>query len=205
LEYGLLIDDRLKLFRSELTISSPNILVRRHILSGECFILDATQHFELKEQISGKFAVHPNQIAVVGSGKLGFSIAPAKRYRPFDHNTSDIDVAVVAPDLFDKIWLEAFDYWLANRDYWNRWKEFSKYLFRGWIWQRALPSDGNFPARTEWDEFFLSLTGSGTYGRYPINGIIYKSWHFLERYQIDTVEECQQEALRGTDENVCDQ
>ncbi len=88
-------------------------LVQKHITYGSCYILDSSTYFQLKSHVASKFGVHPNEVLVVGSGKLGFSIVHEKRYRPFG-DSPDIDVTIISPDLFDKVWIEVFDYWRAG-------------------------------------------------------------------------------------------
>ena len=56
-------------------------IVDRHIIFGDCYILDKDSYFDLKEQVADHFEIHPPQVVMVGSGKLGFSIAHPKRYR----------------------------------------------------------------------------------------------------------------------------
>jgi hypothetical protein len=41
------------------------------------------RYYSLKAAVAEQFQIHPNEIIVVGSAKLGFSIAPTKRYRAF--------------------------------------------------------------------------------------------------------------------------
>src|ERR1700674_2019739 len=50
--------------------------------------------------------VHPFQLVVCGSAHLGFSPVPEKLGKPFDSKTSDIDIAVVSPEIFDQWWAE---------------------------------------------------------------------------------------------------
>jgi hypothetical protein len=89
-------------FRSELLIRSPRDICRRFLIFGSCAQLDDDRYYRLKATIAEHFSIHPNEIIVVGSTKLGFSIAPTKRYRVFSE-TSDIDVAIISPQLFDKV------------------------------------------------------------------------------------------------------
>jgi hypothetical protein len=82
-------------------------MCRRFLIFGSCSQLDDERYYVLKAAVAEKFEIHPNEIIVVGSTKLGFSIVPAKRYRAFGE-TSDIDVAIVSPQLFDRVWHESF-------------------------------------------------------------------------------------------------
>src|SRR5207249_9485842 len=97
------VEDRIKNFRADLPHGNAADLVRKHITSGDCFVLSPSSYYELKARIAGNFGIHPAEVVVVGSAKLGFSLAPDKRYRPFGQ-TSDIDVTLCSSDLFDACW-----------------------------------------------------------------------------------------------------
>lgn len=182
---------RLKRFKADLSTLDVRTIVQKHITFGDCFVLDQEEHFALKVAVSKKWELHPSEVLVVGSGKLGFSIAPAKRYNTFgDH--SDVDVAVASAELFDRVWREVFDYDRAGGD-WPQKDAFKRYFFRGWVRPDMLPPSTLFALGSEWWDFFTSLTSSGEYGRYKIQGAIYRSWWFLERYQEVAVSECQRE------------
>lgn len=51
-------------------------------------------------------AIHPLQLILCGSAHLGFSPVPEKLGKSFNSTSSDIDVAVVSSELFDRWWLE---------------------------------------------------------------------------------------------------
>jgi hypothetical protein len=110
------VEERIRNFRQDLPQREVTELVRRHITYGDCFMLSANSYYELKALVAQHFEVHTSEVVVVGLAKLGFSIAPDKRYRPFGEN-SDIDVAFCSSHLFDAFWKDVFDYW-ARREYW---------------------------------------------------------------------------------------
>ena len=178
----------LNAFDEDLDVLSPVQIVRKHILHGECCILSPHEYFTLRSEIAKFFGLHPNQVLVVGSAKLGFSIVPCKPYRPFC-DESDIDVALVSSTLFDKTWEDVFRY----RDevgYWPQFKEFSSYLFRGWIRPDKVPRSKIFSFGKEWWEFFRRMARDGMYGDYNIRGALYKSHFYLENYQKICVQQC---------------
>jgi len=193
------LTERIDRFRADLPTMSALAVVQRHITQGECYALDEHQHISLKTEIAQEFQIHPNEVVVVGSGKLGFSIVPTKRYRPLC-DESDIDVAIVSPTLFDELWRLAFDYRLATGVTWDNGQRFADYLFRGWIRPDMLPPGQEFIRREHWFEFFRRLSSSAAFGRYRVNGGLYRSWYFLEAYQAAGVVKCQQE-MRGADED----
>ena len=181
-------EERLCQFKKDLTILSPIQIVRKHIISGECIILSSNQYFDLRSEIADHFELHPNEVLVVGSAKLGFSVVPKKRYRSFG-DKSDIDVALVSSKLFDKVWEDVFSYRYEKRN-WNEYEDFADYLFRGWIRPDLLPRSSEFPFWEEWWEFFRQITSSGKYGDYKIVGALYRSYFFLENYQGICVQKC---------------
>jgi hypothetical protein len=184
------IEELIQSFREDLPNREIGELVQRHIIFGNCYALIHDEYFELKNQVSRKFGVNPTEVVVVGSAKLGFSVAPEKRYRSFGES-SDIDVAICSSPLFDQIWVDIFDYWRRG-GFWEGLEQFRKYLFRGWMRPDKLPPEKSFERSREWWDFFRCLASSGNFGPYKISGALYKSWHFLESYQAKCVGECKQ-------------
>ncbi len=182
------IQARLDRYKEDLSGLSPIEIVRKHIIYGESCILSQDRYFDLRSEIADHFQLHPNEVLVVGSAKLGFSIVPDKLYRPFG-DESDIDVAIVSSNLFDAIWESIFIY-RHEGGYWPEYGEFIKYFFRGWIRPDKLPPSDIFQAGKDWWDFFQEVTSSGVYGDYKIAGALYKSWFFLENYQRICVQKC---------------
>ncbi len=166
-------------------------MIRKYIISGECAVISGAQYFELRSEVADRYEVHPNEVLVVGSGKLGFSIAPAKRYRHFT-DTSDIDVVIVSPKLFDRMWKAVHYYW-DHGGYWERSSQFKAYLFQGWIRPDKLPPAKTFQLANDWWQFFNALSYTGKYSVYKIVGALYRDWYFLEAYQLRGVSACADE------------
>lgn len=89
----------LQLIRSE----RPESLVNR-FLSADLVAAFETAHAydQFKDRVSGEFAL-TEAVFLVGSGNWGYSLNPDKGFKAFDMN-SDIDVAVIAPQLFEETW-----------------------------------------------------------------------------------------------------
>ena len=68
-------------------------------------ILNLIQPTYLKAEISSHFGERPENVYLVGSAKLGFSIAPHKLWQPFS-DESDIDVVIISEDLFKSLWVD---------------------------------------------------------------------------------------------------
>jgi hypothetical protein len=198
IEQVMEIDDDSKIrtnkFKSDLGIFDTSTIVRKHIIFGDCYILDEEMYFGLKSKVANFFKIHPSEVLIVGSAKLGFSIARNKRYQPFG-DQSDIDVAIISEVLFNNIWQLVFDFWedMENTDsivYWAKENHFKEFLFRGWIRPDKLPPASKFELSKRWWDFFRTLTNEGTYGPYKISAGLYKSWYYLEKYQSICVKEC---------------
>jgi len=131
---------------------------------------------------------------MVGSAKLGFSIKPAKRYKPFSDD-SDIDVAVVSPELYCRLWTELrrFDRqdgeW--SRDYRNHFKNDH---VNGVIKPHVLPDSDAIPTRRQLFDLRASLQRMD-YAPYPVTLAVWHSIEALEDYQAVAVAECQRESL----------
>ena len=184
------IEERVIRFREDLFNQSALYVVRKYIVNGSCFVLSDDLQLQLRTEIANKYNLHPNEVLIVGSGKLGFSIAPKKRYRHFC-DSSDIDVAVVSKVLFDQLW-EKVHYYFEHGGYWERFtfSEFKNYLFHGWIRPDKLPQATSFELAKEWWEFFNALSHTRKYSAFKVRGAIYRSLYFLESYQLLSVSAC---------------
>lgn len=180
--------DRLARFKDDLSALQPSQMLSKWLLTGDSFALDTDLEFKLRDQISQHFEVEYSEVVLIGSGKLGFSIAPMKRYREFgDH--SDLDVAVVSEVLFSKVWKETYNY-AKSGAYWPSAKVFFKYLSQGWIRPDKLPSSPTFKFSGVWWDFFNGESAKGTYGHYKLRAGLYQSWFFFNQYQVSCIQKC---------------
>jgi hypothetical protein len=177
-------------FRTELLVRDARDMCRRFLIFGSCTQLDDERYYALKAAVAENFEVHPNEIIVVGSTKLGFSIAPGKRYRAFGE-TSDIDVAIVSTQLFDRVWHEIFSYLDSARSWEDR-RAFTNYFVHVWVRPDKLPPGENFQFTEDWFEFFRALSNSRDFGDIKIAGALYRDWIFLEKYQESCILKCRE-------------
>lgn len=178
-------------FKADLQSFSDVQIVRKYILNGGCHALTDNQHYQLKERISEHFGIQFNDVIVVGSGKLGFSIKPSKRYQTFGEE-SDIDVAVVSTDLFTKIWEDAHQFKKSGA-YWPRCSDFFRYLSEGWIRPDKLPNSEYFKFTEYWWKFFNGVTASKDFGPFKIRAGLYYSPFFMQEYQKICISQCIEE------------
>jgi len=175
-------------FKTDLRSLRSVQIIRKYILNGPAHILSDDQTYNLKEEICEYFDVDFNNVILVGSAKLGFSIKPTRRYGLFG-DESDIDIAVVSTVLFQKVWQEAFTYKKGGAD-WTKAGIFFKYISEGWMRPDLLPYKPHFNFTSTWWNFFESLTADQRYGPYKIRAGLYHSMFFLQEYQKICVEQC---------------
>jgi hypothetical protein len=185
------IDGRIQQFKIDILKYSEEEMIQRcfeHVLEPFCMTTD--NYFELKNVISSNFGLHPNDVTMVGSGKLGFTLKPKVQFRKFN-DKSDIDMAIISEKLYEKIWKDVFVY--KNQvKYWPEEFKFKDYFFRGWIRPDYLPPAFSFDFANNWWEFFRQLTKSGKYGPYKIKAGLYYSRFFFEAYQHHCMTICKQ-------------
>ena len=177
-------------FVADLPRYSDSVMVQKHLMFGDPFAITSEEYFQLKVEVAGQFRVHPSEVLMVGSAKLGFSISPTKPLTKFS-DKSDIDLAIVSDSLFDQTWSAVHRY-SKDAGSWPKITDFQHYLFDGWIRPDVLPPEADFEIASTWWEFFRVLTASGRYGKYKIAAGLYKSWDFLERYTVQGVTACRQ-------------
>lgn len=180
-----IIEARIAQFRYDLQTKSVVDVVRKYTTFGNSYIFDEETYFQLRSQIADHLGIHPSEVVMVGSAKLGFSIKPQKRYMHFTAE-SDVDMAVISPHLFDVMWQQVLEYSLSGV-YYPKKSEFQEYLFQGWIRPDKLPNHRKFKTNQDWWDFFRHLTNNY---RRKISGGVYKSWYHFEMYQSKAVEKC---------------
>lgn len=173
-------------FQADLEILSSEEIYRLYVLTGSCESVSDSEAHSVRDSISNEFSVEYNDVIIVGSANLGFSIKPTKRYISFGEE-SDIDVAIVSKELFDKVWKELFLYDKSG-EVWPDKKTFTKYLFKGWIRPDLLPQSPIFSFSNRWWEYFRKLSTDSL--DIKIAGGIYHSHFFLEQYQTICIDQC---------------
>lgn len=188
------IEKRIENFKLHLRDNSYSELeiVRKFICFGIPYVFKDNEenYYKLKVEVAKKFNIHPNEVLMVGSGKLGFSLAPGdKRWQPFGIE-SDIDIAIISNKAFDFFWqqLREFEINLQPRnvkedeDY----QQFLLYFFKGWL--RPDKFNFKFPGKIEWFAFFNELKPKIFKNRkYDISAGIYKDFESFEHYHCKNI------------------
>lgn len=147
----------------------------------------------LKEILNKRIGVAFHNVLMVGSGKIGCSLAPQKNLRKFDEEgDSDIDIAVVSSKLFEYLWEKIRAEYNVN--YIPRYNTIASSVFRGFI------NESNFRdidgIRPVWNNQ-IDLANKDIQNQlavyHTVNYRIYRSWEDLEAYHINGLKKLKKE------------
>lgn len=181
-----IIEHRKTAFKAELNneLISDVAIIRKNLLHGNPIIFheDEEKYFYLKQKVANFFNVSTTKIIMIGSAKLGFSIAPKKLWKDFNEE-SDIDIVIISEEIFDLYWKELLDFNINTKVRTEQedtnYRDFLEYFLKGWIRPDLFPF--NYPKKDAWFEFFKSIS-YGKYGNYKIAGAIFRNEYFFEKY-----------------------
>lgn len=142
----------------------------------------AKDYDEFKLYMSKKLEIHVNNIAIVGSAKMGFSLSPDKDYRKFS-DKSDIDLVLVSDRIYKSSWMAYIE--LQSKDYLPVYGPVAKNIFKGFVSLKELDIRVDF--FDSWSRKVEPLKKDiQTIFGIPndINYRIYDSWESVERYHI---------------------
>lgn len=166
-------------------------IVQGYITHGRAFVFedDDEKYFKLKRMVAQKFGLNPQDVIMIGSAKLGFSISPLKRWQPF-RDESDIDMVIISSDIFDRFWRELYDFNIKLTDRTvkeeKQYYSFLDYFFKGWLRPDVFPF--SYVGRNEWLGFFKSIS-YGEFGDHKISGAVFRDWGFYEAYHTGNIRE----------------
>jgi hypothetical protein len=175
-------------------------IVQKYLIDGNSYFFEQfdLDEYEFKKEIAHSLGVHIRDIAIVGSGKLGFSLKPddtEPSFFPFkefdDGRISDLDVAIVSEKLFNIQLQNLFEFTghYTNHDLWSKptdRKSLALYVLKGWIKPEFVP--GGYEITEKISQF--QTTYQMRFGR-EINIGIYHSLYYFENYHKKNVENIQ--------------
>lgn len=172
--------------------------VRRRLFGPDCWLFDQsdylapeTSYTDFRNGVSDLFDVNPNNIALVGSAKVGFSLSAKKPLRAFNPEPkgSDLDCAVVSEGLFKTAAAEIRSaYFEGHRHLFNR---HGSQIFAGHL---IISSEEDYKskhlARLAKDVVHLGAVAARMLRiEVPLKYRIYESWEVAERYHIEGLDE----------------
>lgn len=185
-------------FKARCRADSADDIVNDVLLADEALHVCADNRAYLRDTLASKFCVSRDavQLWVVGSAKLGFSLTEKRkdgnllpRYRAFRPD-SDIDTAVVSPEIFRIIWDELSIY--AHGAPWMPWNsgKLGDYLVYGWLRPDHFPSRNRVRRCDDWWDQFHRFSANPRFGRRSVRGGLFYSIADLQRYLRRSVAEC---------------
>lgn len=186
-------------------------VVDQHVFADTPYVFrGAPEQFSvLVRHLARALSVADDDVAIVGSGKTGFSLAPDTFGRPFAES-SDVDVVVVAPVVFDELWaaMREWGYQMptrlagVERNWMNRRMDD---VFWGWFvpdrirYQGLAFPDALKPVRdlsTKWFNTFRSLALYPGLAGHDYVGRLYRTWDHARMYHTDSLSKVRGELRR---------
>ena len=186
----------------DIVVREPlDVVVHSHILGGTPYVFRLQPELltVLRDHICDELGVAGENVIVVGSAKVGFSLNPDSFPRLFS-DESDIDVVVIDTALFEKMWSIILR-WHYQRRYvglqgtdrdWAGLRK--KEVYWGWFEPAEVRVDRLSLAeelkplvqlRTSWFNAFRSLSRYPEFATRDINGRLYRSWEHAVLYHIE--------------------
>ena len=148
----------------------------------------------LRTRLGNALNLSANDMTVVGSGRIGFSLDPEKYGTPFLPE-SDLDVVVVSDELFDIAWLDLLR---LGRKYFSlqqgvkSWIDTHKTnnIYFGFIIPDRLP--GAVAISPAWFRIFKGLALNPSLAGRDVNGRLYRTWDHVHVHQLYSLRKIRQ-------------
>lgn len=104
--------------------NTPLDFCRLYLFDQEIYLFEKAKEFEIKGTyhelkcvIANLLDTSPNNVAIVGSGKFGFSMNPTNSELLKEFNPkSDLDIVIACPQIFEKTWLNLRKSFYSNQN-----------------------------------------------------------------------------------------
>lgn len=180
-------------FKRLLRVKTAAAIVEDHITTddpGPFLTPDAIAAIEATARAKLQITAEQSLKAIiVGSAKLGFSyiekrgrdgiLKPA--YRSFRPGDSDIDVAIVSPHAYGKLWYELAHRGSEQLKFPNE-SRLGDYMFHGWIRPDKFPNPPTSRC-LDWNNVLHILQGSSHFRYKKLRLALFHSKAFLNSYQ----------------------
>lgn len=178
-------------FRKDLGALPDSEIVDRYYLTEGARHLSDGDIEHIQRVVAASYGNPASEVVIfiTGSAKLGFTTVDKKlkdgsmrpRYTTFDIS-SDIDVAVISPKIFQNIWLELANYSARKTFFPWRTDRLGDYLTCGWLRPDHFPKVAHLYQTNEWWPTFERLSKSSRYRRRKVNGGLFHSIEHLQVY-----------------------
>jgi hypothetical protein len=187
-------------FKTLLRTSDLLQIAEDHILTGLPYAFkDHPRSMNIiQRHLTARLPLKSENIIVVGSARLGFSLNPDGYFNSFN-DASDIDIIVIDADLFDMVWSTILD-WHYPRKYtklpesdWGWVGERKKDIYWGWIVPHAIRYKGlSLPSalkpirdfKTSWFNAFQSFSLYDEFVSRTMNSRLYRTRDHALKYHV---------------------
>ncbi len=138
------------------------------------------------KELSRGLRVPKQDICVVGSARMGFSLSPPDFGMPFN-DYSDLDIVVVSASLFDPSWMDILT---SRHTPWSSLRPQTKnhmrehkdrhHIYNGWIYPHLIAEALEIGER--WLTTFNGLSRTPALSSLPISGRLYRTWDHVRVY-----------------------
>jgi hypothetical protein len=190
-------------FRNQIaTLPDADVLrlCLRNDLLPYVFEAQPNEWANFRNRFSTVLNVAPDNVAIIGSGRFGFSLKPSKPLRPFS-DTSDIDVVVVDANHFDALWanlLHAAYPREANVARLGGWlRDRRNEVYTGWLSPLKVRLDRTIfgtkaqpvlDFNTRWFNLLKEASRITTCRHQGITGRLYRTWQHAELYHLHSLQ-----------------
>jgi len=194
-------------FKELLRRESVEKIAGDHVLGGDIYL---AQRFPralntLRRHLCPRLRLEQENVIIIGSAKIGFSLDPNTFPRRFTNNR-DIDVLVVSETLFDIYWHTMLKWHYPRRlehlpqSDWQWVLARRRDLYWGWFHPDGIRYEGlTFPdvlkplrdLKTRWFDSFQSLSLYEEFSGREVNGRLYRTWEHALLYQANGLRQIQ--------------
>ncbi|SNT52792.1 hypothetical protein SAMN05444672_14034 [Bacillus sp. OK838] len=193
--------------KEEIMRANPSDIYQKYLTGSEVWFFKEKlkdekfyqTYDQFKRYINKQLNIGFNEIAIIGSAKVGFSFSPnpEKMLKPF-HEKSDIDLVLVSKSYYEKFWKARLQMYYEENDE-TPYAPFAKNIFRKFIDMDDFPENNNL--YTEWrkkvDPFQKHLELTFQMAEYDVNYRIFESWQVVEDYYISGISKVKEIIIRG--------
>jgi len=175
-------------------------IVQEHLFGGEPYVFrtSARAHTLLKQHVSQHLNTPEDDIRIVGSARIGFSLSPDSFGRQFSAE-SDIDVIVINEQLFDLIWMTLLRWHYPRRNQpFGSLREWAssrrRDVFLGWFTPHQIQFNPDLPFpqvlsplrdhAALWFDTFRSLARYPEFAKRDVSGRLYRTWDHALLYHV---------------------
>ena len=174
-------------------------IIDTHLFDGVpfCFEDNLRTYNQMLRAIAKGLGIPKDDICIVGSGRIGFSLSPLKYGEKFNRR-SDLDIVVVSPELFDPSWFNILANsrirWSAlRRDTQESLKDHREqhHIHNGWIYPHSVVEA--LDIGQAWLNTFNGLSVIPDLSTRKVGSRLYRSWQHARIYHRRSLDQVKKE------------